>query len=536
MLRLFYTDKYDDIPLVKYREKTYTLKEIKSLIGGRIEEVKAESDNIVIIAGDNFSFIINFFAGIFSGKQIYLLTEEQKLKFLDIEYSIPDSNFRNKSVGYKFPDVDLKTTLINVFTSGSTDRPKEIKKSLYNISVEAVETAKDLEVGTDNIIIKTSTTPCHMFGMTYFIGLPFIQRCLIDADTVNYGEDLDVKNCLFVSTPTFLKSLVKHLTKEMTVPQYIISAGAKLDNITFAELKKYSDVSDIYGSSEMGVIAYRKSPEDSFLTLFNNVKITEDNRVITEYGYMSNSVPDDNIQIIDNKIKVMGRKDRLLKIYDKRVSAQQIEKAVISTGLVKESYCFKFGDKLAGVCALTDAGKSFLTHKGIVSLMKYLKREVKVVSDVVPQKWRFTCELPCTSSGKLDKNFIAHWFNLNLSMPVILDKTINNNEAVYKMFFYKNSNFYNGHFPDFPVTPGVVQLCLAGELINYTYKKSCSQGQIKKIKFNNIIKPDTIVNLKLEKCDKSIKYTYYDAELSSVFSSGQFPLYNIFEGEINVPL
>ena len=122
-------------------------------------------------------------------------------------------------------------------------------------------------------------------------------------------------------------------------------------------------------------------------------------------------------------------------------------------------------------------------------------------------------------------------FEINLSFPIILDRTIEENVIKYKLYFYKNCNFYNGHFPDFPITPGVVQLYIASFFGEQVFHKKLIDGQIRKIKFSNIIKSGDIVYLKLTANEKNVTFEYSDD--SSIFSSGSFSCINIFEGDKN---
>ena len=50
----------------------------------------------------------------------------------------------------------------------------------------------------------------------------------------------------------------------------------------------------------------------------------------------------------------------------------------------------------------------------------------------------------------------------------------------------------------------------------------------KTIKFSNIIKPDSIVNLRLIKDEKQVSYEFYSDEKK--YASGTFLCENVFEG------
>ena len=90
------------------------------------------------------------------------------------------------------------------------------------------------------------------------------------------------------------------------------------------------------------------------------------------------------------------------------------------------------------------------------------------------------------------------------------------------MIFYKNSNFFNGHFENFPIVPGVVQLYYAGYFIENLFEVELAKNAVKKMKFSNVIEPDKVLTLKMQNKGKSFEYTYLAND--TVFSSGIFLL------------
>ena len=187
----------------------------------------------------------------------------------------------------------------------------------------------------------------------------------------------------------------------------------------------------------------------------------------------------------------------------------------------------KTDDKLACLCAINNKGKDYLIKNNITSLTKYLKQYMLKYSEIIPQKWKYIDEIPLTSAGKINKKFIEHIFNVKISLPVILDREISQNSVTYKILFYAQCNFFMGHFPTFKLVLGVLQLYLAKEFANNYFNLNLGAGQWKRIKFSNIIEPDSIVNLKLEKTEKTVSYEYFSDDKK--YSSGVFLCENIFD-------
>ena len=73
----------DEKVIIKHKGKDYTGKEIKTLVLKRANFfAKKSCKNLLLYEDDNFEFIINFLGGIYAGKEIFLLTDYNKLNLL----------------------------------------------------------------------------------------------------------------------------------------------------------------------------------------------------------------------------------------------------------------------------------------------------------------------------------------------------------------------------------------------------------------------------------------------------------------------
>ena len=74
MLEIFTTSEYDNKIAVINGDRAYTFGELKRRIAFQAVKLKNKY-NIILLGGDNFGFIIQFWASIFSGKNIYLISD-----------------------------------------------------------------------------------------------------------------------------------------------------------------------------------------------------------------------------------------------------------------------------------------------------------------------------------------------------------------------------------------------------------------------------------------------------------------------------
>ena len=106
--------------------------------------------------------------------------------------------------------------------------------------------------------------------------------------------------------------------------------------------------------------------------------------------------------------------------------------------------------------------------------------------------------------------------------PEILALNLVGNEANIEIHIPKELSWFEGHFPDQAVLPGVVQIDWAGKLANALFTHSKTFKQLSNIKFKTMVLPDTHLSLalsyNLEK--NSLKFHYFDNEMT--YSTGSF--------------
>ena len=192
-----------------------------------------------------------------------------------------------------------------------------------------------------------------------------------------------------------------------------------------------------------------------------------------------------------------------------------------SNELIEKSYFLKLNDKLCAAVVLNEKGRQILEKNGKLELVKTIKSNMAGAAARC-KKWRFLFELPVNERGKINGKRVKEIFNTNLTYPDVIDFSINSTDARFDLIFPQKSNFFKGHFPEFPILPGVVQLFFVKEFIKDAFNLDFVPQKVKKVKFSSVIKPDEKVSLCLKKSETSIDYKFTKGD--KIFSSGTFVL------------
>ncbi len=508
-------DNNDSIFLV-HNGKNITCKEFKQTVKKQITYIKTLTPAEVVLSGDDtYTLLVNLFSCIYLKIPTVLIGDKTRLQYVDGIYIDKVVNSTEES---EIGGLDLEYT-ISFLTSGSTGAPKKINISLRNLIAEAEDMIEAIDFSKAAQFI-TTTTLAHHYGCTVCLFVPMLLNIPINTKRILYPEEIIMENTALISSPSFLSKLVKYSVLPPNIPFVITSAGAKLEVNVFDYWNKCTRIVDMYGCTETGVLAYKDTPNQN-MKLLKRVKI---NNNIVKCPYMTSEEfqLSDSIEILPDGIRVLGRSDRIVKIQEERISLAEIEKYINEIDGIEQSYCLKIGEKLAAVVILTDDGKNKLIKDGLFDFIKNLKSLLKEKTRIVPQKWKFLDEFPQNSLGKTDNDYIKSLFNINLTLPLVKKRDENQLELV----FLKDSNFFKGHFTNYPIVPGVVQLYFASFYINELFGLKLDMGQLKKIKFSNLMFPDKSVDLIFTDKNDSILYKYQKGD--KVYSSGQFPKRNIF--------
>ena len=324
---------------------------------------------------------------------------------------------------FEFKNIDSELIFFSLYTSGSTGNPSIITKPLSALEEEA-QTVNDIwgEAVSDGTFA-SSVVHYHAYGLLFQFAWPISAQIPFIIERINYPEILENYKdgaLNFISSPAFLsrysKSPAVVITKQNL--KFITSAGSPLSKDVADHF--HTPIIEIYGSSETGIIATRTPQKSAKWSPLPKVDIKTDsqNHILVRSPYTGLdewcNVQDKIHPLEDGRFELKGRQDRIVKIHEKRISLDHLEKSCLETGLIQNIKALSLGDNmhLGCVVILSDTGHKILSSKGKIALVNHIKAHLHLSFDLVllPRKWRFVDEFPHNDMGKTLNNDLLELF------------------------------------------------------------------------------------------------------------------------------
>ena len=418
---------------------------------------KVEADKVLLFDENSYQFSVWLFALIFEKKHV-LLPPNSQSGTLSLLASQCDASAGTITLADKkhlqYPDKNALIDLephgltreqffqlfngeITFYTSGSTGQAKSIHKHCQQLYSEIITLQSEFATlfTTVNTVVSTVSHQ-HIYGLLFKVLLPLLLGKVIVNQTFEYPEHISLlltelapsnllrseNGVLLVSSPAHLQRLALDnvLTAHSHEFSAIFSSGGLLSFETSQALVQQMKIAptEVYGSTETGGIAWRRGQHslNEPWQVFPNikVKVSEDRQrleIFSPYVIEQPYLTDDKVELLDSgRFLLKGRVDRTVKIEEKRVNLNQIERHLTAHALVSEARIIVINNKsngvrkiLAAVAVLTADGQQFLLDNGKLAFNNILKQHL--LSDIericLPKKWRYLAEFPYNSQGKL---------------------------------------------------------------------------------------------------------------------------------------
>ena len=312
---------------------------------------------------------------------------------------------------WRVPEIDADQVAAYVFTSGSTGLPVAYAKTWGKLVRCVRDGAARLGFadGRSHAVLAT-VPPQHMYGFESSVllalqsgGALCAERPFYPADVFSQLDALPRPRTL-VSTPIHLRALLSS-PGELPAADLIVSATAPLPRelAREAELRFQAPLLEIYGSTESGQLATRRTGRDEEWRLWPGVCLTlEEGRAWARGGHLEQPTPlCDELEPIDaERFLLGGRLADLVNIAGKRSSLAYLTHQLNSIeGVVDGVFFFpeEPHPSQAGVARVAAA----VVAPGLdpARLTEALRQRVDPV--FLPRPLLFVASLPRNSTGKL---------------------------------------------------------------------------------------------------------------------------------------
>ena len=401
-------------------------------------------------------------------------------------------------------------------TSGSTGEAKTIIKTAAEMWLSAEVLAKALPFPTDNQITTISSVSIqHIYGLTVHIMMSLVQGWQIGRKQLFFPECISLESrqatkTLLVSSPAMLSRMDwQHIRLGNMLG--VISSGGALAEQDSEQIRHQlkQPVVEIYGSTETGPIAIRQDIGLWQTLPLSQIGTDEQGALWLEAAWAKERQQTaDAVEISAQGFVLLGRIDRIVKIGDKRTSLVSVEQALMASELVDDGYIAKHPteQRLAAWVGLSEKGTALFRDKGRKAVIDQLKQWLSHSQEktAIPRFWRFTDKLPRNSQSKISRLEFEQICTQPQTSPIWLSQEQQENLLILQGKVPLDLVYFKGHFANFPLVPGVVELQWVKEKIDTYFGKEVRIARIDNLKFQKFLRPNDRFELSLDwQADKS---------------------------------
>ncbi|HEY5101489.1 MAG TPA: AMP-binding protein [Steroidobacteraceae bacterium] len=331
----------------------------------------------------------------------------------DIE--LPHFYYRNATTAeelpWRIPQIDAEQLVAYVFTSGSTGMPVPHKKTWGKLANCVVEGARRLGLADGRSHALLGTVPAqHMYGLESTVLTCLQSGNALCAERPFFPADICAgiaalpRPRVLVTTPIHLRTL---LGADLALPaiDFILSATAPLARELAVETESRfgAPLLEIYGSTETGQIASRRTVESQQWSLWPGVKLTvADGSAWVQGGHVEQpTAMGDVLEPTGEQTFILhGRTGDLVNVAGKRGSLGHLNHHLNAIpGIIDGTFFIREdeGNAATGVTRLA----AFVVAPGVDAawLLEQLRERIDPV--FLPRPLLFVARLPRTATGKL---------------------------------------------------------------------------------------------------------------------------------------
>jgi acyl-CoA synthetase (AMP-forming)/AMP-acid ligase II len=439
--------------------------------------------------------------------------------------------------------------VMELFTSGTTGTRKPVSKTLPQLGeeVKTLENVFGERVGRS--VVLSTVSHQHIYGLLFRVLWPLCSGRPFSTQTLLFWEELMAamaghEASTLVTSPAHLErlDLFSH-TRSLSA---LFSSGGKLREPVALKVAKLCGQAplEVFGSTESGGIGWRQVSEkpDSLRwrplpgvdvsAKEGTVGVLIVRSLFTGTGNEPLVLGDAGEVYSDGRFLIHGRVDRIVKLAEKRLSLDDLERRLSDHPCVQHVRVLMLeGDRssLGAVVQLTVEGQKEFSLKGkeplVLAFRKHLLDDFDLTQ--IPRRYRIVKSFPQDSQGKSPLAFLEKLFqpsfDKDLTQPEVISKTISEQLVCLKAIVPEKLGYFEGHFPNYPLVPGIVQIKWVIDAVKDCWEIEPTFHRLEAIKFKRPLLPSQSFTLEITPLStlpkKGVVFSYRDGE--TIFSSGR---------------
>lgn len=317
---------------------------------------------------------------------------------------------------------DPDEPFLQLFTGGSTGKPKVWSKSPRNLFAEAFYWKEKFDLSAKDLFVSTVPT-YHIYGLFFSVILPFVAQAKVLSDIYTFPQEIisttnKHKATVLVSVPIHYRSLKVDNLFAPSLKVAFSSSGVlnRSDAIHFQN-KTGLGITEIYGSTETGGIAARSisehteswKPVDVVSWKISGKRLSIKSPFISaemEKDPEGFCVTGDEVQPDKgNRFILLGRADGIVKVAGKRVDLLDVQNKILTLPTVIDALVValpaeKGRESVIAAVVACKLNKIQLKKMMLEKLEPYaMPRRIKIVSSIAR-----------AATGKIDRGKIEQIF------------------------------------------------------------------------------------------------------------------------------
>lgn len=311
---------------------------------------------------------------------------------------------------------------VNLFTGGSTGAPRLWSKTPANLLAEAAFLIRRFGI-TDGDIILSTVPAQHIYGLLFSVLVPLVCGCSVLAPLYSFPQEIvaaarEQRASVLVSVPVQYHALQASSVGRHALRLAFSSAGElHPQDAAFFYDTTGIPVTEIFGSTETGGIAWRDSPAENpawqpFAAV--DVKI-KNSRIMVRSAYLSPELPrtGDGFFITADRAEpcgeqgfmLKGRADTVIKVGGRRVDLAEVCTKIKQLDGVDDAVVFVLQTRRGRGCETA----AFVA--GSLNASQLRQRLAAVCEPyAIPRHIQVGAAIPVLASGKYDRAAIQGFF------------------------------------------------------------------------------------------------------------------------------